>query len=96
MKPVKEDFDWLQKDFHINHYFVLLIGRKDKYIANGYIASDFNARPFSAHPGIEATKFTINEKQHLDPDERLLSVSKIANILLGKRLVKTDPNSDLQ
>ncbi len=82
LKSVKEHLDMLHK-----HYVVFLIGRKDQYIANGYIASDFNGPPFVKHPGIEATKFTINEKQHLDPDARLLSVSKIAKVLLGLRKV---------
>jgi hypothetical protein len=88
LKSVKEDLDWLRKDFRVNRYFVLLIGHKDQYFdANGYIASDFNGPPFVKHPGIEATKFTINEKQHLDPDARLLSVSKIAKVLLALRKV---------
>ncbi len=84
LKTVKEDFDWLQKDFRLNHYFVLLIGRKDHHIADGYIVSDFNAPPFVTHPSIEATKFTINEKQHLNPDERLSSISKVAKVLLSR------------
>ncbi len=77
LKSVKKHLDGLHK-----HYFVFLIGRKDQYVADGYIASDFNGPPFIKHPGIEATKFTINEKQDLDRDARLLSVSKIARELL--------------
>lgn len=82
LKSVKEHLDQLHK-----HYFVFLIGRKDQYVANGYIASDFNRPPFIRHPSVEATKFTINEKQDLDPNARLLSVSKIAKVLLGLRKV---------
>ena len=78
LRSVKEELDMLAK-----HYFVFLVGRKDKYVADGYIAADFNGPPFIKHPGVEATKFTINEKQHLASDERLLSVSKIAKVLLA-------------
>lgn len=85
LKSVKEELDLLQKELRVNRYFVFLIGRKDQHIADGYIASDFDAAPFIKHPGIEATKFTMNEKQHLDSAERLLSVSKIAKVLLGSR-----------
>jgi len=83
LTSVKEDFDELKKDSRLNHYFVFLVGRNDKYIADGYISSDFNAPPFTRHPSIEATKFTINEKQHLNPDERLSSISKIAKVLIS-------------
>jgi hypothetical protein len=63
---------------------VFLIGRRDQHIANGYIASEFDAPPFIKHPGIQATKFSINEKQHLEPTSLLLSVSKIAEVLLSR------------
>jgi hypothetical protein len=82
LKTVKEDLDWLQNDLHIKAYYVLLIGRPDRYVANGYIASDFNFCPFVKHPGIEATKYSINEKQHLDTASILLSVERVAQELV--------------
>lgn len=82
---VKEDLDWLHRDFRVHRYFILLIGRNDKHIADGYIFSDFNAPVFIKPPGVEATKFTINEKQHLDPDKRIRSLNKIAKALLERR-----------
>lgn len=87
LRSVKEDLDFLQEG-RLSRYFVFLIGRKDQHIANGYIASDFNAPPFIKQPSIEATKFTINEKQHLEPVSLLLSVSKIAKVLLSSGRVR--------
>jgi len=85
LKTVKEDFDLLRRELGIETYFLLLIGRSDRHVANGYIASDFTKSPVTRHPGIEGTKFTINERQHLDPSKRLLSVEQVAKILLEAR-----------
>jgi hypothetical protein len=82
LKAVKDDLDWLQNDLHVKSYYVLLIGRPDRYVANGYIASDFNSSPFVKYPGIEATKYSINEKQHLDTASILLSVERVAKELV--------------
>ncbi len=81
LKTVKEDLQALGT----NHFFVLLTGRKDRFVADGYIVSDFNSSPFIKYPSTGVTKFTINEKQHLDPNARILSVGKIAKVLLGLR-----------
>lgn len=81
LKTVKEDLDWLQREHHIKGYYVLLVGRNDRYVANGYIVTDFNTFPFLRHPGVEATKYSINEKQDLDISSKLLSVERIAKDL---------------
>jgi hypothetical protein len=82
LTTVKEDIDALRKVMGIRCYYVLLIGRADRFVADGYIAADFQTKPFVKYPGIEATKYTINEKQHLDTSELLLSVEKVAKVLL--------------
>jgi hypothetical protein len=74
LKTVKRDFDFLRTKLGIACYFVLLIGRRDHHIADGYIATDFSFSPFIKHPGIETTKYSINEKQHLDKSKLLLSI----------------------
>jgi hypothetical protein len=85
LKTVREDLQALGTKY----FFVLLIGRNDRFVADGYIVSDFDAAPIIKYPSIGATKFTINEKQHLDPDERLLSIGKVAKVLLGSKMSST-------
>src|SRR5262245_11175358 len=41
LKTVKEDLEALGTKY----FFVLLIGRKDRFVADGYILSDFDAAP---------------------------------------------------
>lgn len=83
LKSVKSDFELLQN--HFNSYFILLVGRKDQHVADGYILSDFNSSPLLKPPEVGATKFTIKEKLHVDRDERLLSLSKVSKALLASR-----------
>ena len=66
-------------------YYVLLIGRDDHHVADGYIVTDFDRPPFTRPPGVEKTKYTINERQHLDSQMLLLSVGNIAKTLLQQR-----------
>lgn len=89
LMTVKEDLDSLRRELRVKSYYVLLIGRTDRYVANGYIATDFDSSPFVNHPGVETTKYSINEKQHLDPSSVLLSVEGVAKELLhlGKERV---------
>ena len=83
LESVKKDFDWLHNEHGVKRYFVLLIGRKDKYIADGYVFSDFNGPIFLEPPRIIASKFTINEKQHLESAERISSINKVGKVLLA-------------
>ena len=85
LKSVKNDLAFLsgeRNDPGINCYYVLLVGRNDRHIADGYIVTDFSSSPFVRPPGVEETKYTVNEKQHLDPKKLLLSVGKIAKVLM--------------
>ena len=83
LESVKKDFDWLHNEHGVKRHFVLLIGRKDKYIADGYVFSDFNGPVFFEPPRLIASKFTINEKRHLESAERLSSINKVAKGLLA-------------
>lgn len=95
-KSVKTDLDDLHEALSIDRVFVLLIGRKDQFIADGYVAADFEHPPFVRPPGEEATKYSINEKQHLDQAFLFLSLDKVAEILLTKlRLPKAVANASL-
>lgn len=85
LKSVKKDLDLLAKELGVKTYYVLLIGRKDTHIANGYIATDFRVAPFVRPPKAEETKYSINEKVNLDQNKRLLSIKKISSILLQLR-----------
>jgi hypothetical protein len=82
LKTVKSDLDYLRNEIGVICHYVLLVGRNDQHIANGYIATDFSAPPFRSPPGVEATKYTVNERQHLDSKKLLLSVGKIAKVLM--------------
>ena len=93
-KSVKTDLDDLHEALSIDRAFVLLIGRKDEFIADGYIATDFEHPPFVRPPGEEATKYSINEKQDLDQAFLFLSLDKVAEVLLTKfRLPKAVANA---
>jgi hypothetical protein len=83
-KSVKTDLDDLHEALSIDRVFVLLIGRKDQFIADGYIAADFEHPPFVRPPGEGATKYSINEKQHLNQAFMFLSLDKVAEGLLTK------------
>lgn len=85
LKTVKRDLDILAKEFGTKCFYVLLVGRADQHTANGYIASDFSSSPFVRPPGVEVTKYTVNEKQHLDVRKLLLSVGKVAKVLMEVR-----------
>lgn len=88
LKSVKKDLAFLsgeRRKSGFNCYYILLVGRGDQHIADGYIATDFAKPPFTRLPGVEETKYTINEKQHLDQRALVLSVSRVAKALLDKR-----------
>lgn len=83
LKTVKKDLDILTSKFELKCYYVLLVERDDHYIADGYIATDFTRSPFLKPPGVDKTKYTVNEKQHLNPSKRLLSLEKVAKALMA-------------
>lgn len=85
LKTVKRDLDFMASEFGLNCLYVLLIGSGNRHVADGYIVSDFGKPPFIRAPKAEATKFTINERQHLDKRALLLSVKRVANVLAQHR-----------
>lgn len=91
LKTVKRDLDLMAKEFGLNCIYVLLIGRSDKHVADGYIVSDFAKPPFIRAPKAEETKYSINERQHLDKKNLLLSVAKVAKVLAQHRIAKDAP-----
>jgi hypothetical protein len=72
LKTVKEDVDLLRKHLGVERLFVLLVGRNDRFVADGYIATEFDKPPFLRHPGIETKKYSINEKSHLDVSSSMM------------------------
>ncbi|MDO9417408.1 hypothetical protein [Pararhizobium sp.] len=85
LKTVKEDLDILHKEFGVIRLFVLLIGRPDRFVADGYIITEFDEPPLLRSPGIEKTKYTINERQHLELSRKILSLEKLAMTLLARK-----------
>lgn len=85
LKTVKRDLDILAKELKIGCYFVLLVGRNDMYVADGYIVTDFKDPPFLRPPGVEVTKYTVNERSHLDATKRISSVKRVATSLAAMR-----------
>ncbi len=90
LKTVKRDLDQMAKEFELNCIYVLLIGRGDRHVADGYIVSDFGKAPFTRAPKAEKTKYSINERQHLDHGALLQSVGKIAKVLARQRIANAD------
>ncbi len=90
LKSVKRDLDSMAKEFGLNCTYVLLIGRKDLHVADGYIVGDFSKPPFTRMPRAEDTKYSINERQHLDERAKLLSVAKVAKVLARQRIANVD------
>ena len=90
LKTVKRDLDAMAREFGVTCIYVLLIGRKDRHVADGYIVTDFGKPPFVRAPKGEETKYSINERQHLDTRSLLLSVAKVAKVLASHRIVKSD------
>lgn len=90
LKTVKHDLDAMAKEFRLNCIYVLLVGRDDRHIADGYIVTDFDNPPFVRAPKGEVTKYSINERQHLDKRTLLLSVAKVAKVLASHRIAKAD------
>ena len=86
LKTVKRDLDSIQNELGIVRYFVLLIGRQDRFIADGYIITDFDQPPLLRGPGVEKTKYTINEKQHLESSCKILSLDRLVDTLLARKL----------
>jgi hypothetical protein len=79
-KSIMDQLDYLQER-GVKRYFIFLIGREDEDIADGYIVSDFNEF-IRAPSNEEPTKFTIRERQHLDPGKLVLAARKLARELL--------------
>lgn len=83
LKTVKDDLDTLHGELGIARFFVLLIGRADRFIADGYIITEFDQPPLIKSPAIEETKYSINEIPNLDLSRKLLSLDKVARVLLA-------------
>jgi len=83
LKTVKNDLDTLHGELGIARFFVLLIGRPDRFIADGYIITEFDQPPLMRDPSVERTKYTINEMPHLDQSRKLLSLDKVTKALLS-------------
>jgi len=63
-------------------YYVYLLGRKDKHIADGYIAKDFNEPPFTQYPEVREKHYSIYEPHHLNRNKLILTINKVAETLL--------------
>jgi hypothetical protein len=85
LKTVKQDLDIIQRELGVVRFFILLIGRKDRFIADGYIITDFDKPPLVRGPGVEQTKYTINERQHLESSRKILSIERLVAALLARK-----------
>lgn len=89
LKTVKKDLDILHNQFGVARNFVLLIGRPDRFVADGYIITEFDQPPLVKSPGVEKTKYTINEKPHLELSRKVQSIDKLATALLARKSTVT-------
>jgi hypothetical protein len=82
MESVDNHFALLST-MQIHCFYVLILGRKDQHVADGYIATDINQPPFIQRPTIKSGKFySVTERQHLDRNKLILSIGKIARTLI--------------
>ena len=81
MESVEKHFVFLS-ELQIHCYYIFLLGRKDLHIADGYIATDINQPPFIRRPTIESGKYSVTERQHLNPNRRLSTISRVARTLI--------------
>jgi hypothetical protein len=73
----------------VPNWLILLVGRQDKFIADGYIVSEVGTLPMRRPPTLLANgTYKINEKSDLNSDEKILSIKLIARqlekLILGK------------
>jgi hypothetical protein len=84
-KTVKRDFDAVARHLEVPGHFVFLVGRDDKHVADGYIASTLDSPPFIRPVRAHDTSYKINERQDLDPSKKLLGVRRVAEALSQRR-----------
>lgn len=85
-QSIENDFNVIVKELSISCWYVLLVGRDDKWIANGYIIDHSLKKPLIKPLSATNGQYKINEKVDLDGDAVIWGVQRVANKLveLGK------------
>ena len=75
----------LKKEAAIVWWMVLLVARISGEGAQGYILNDLEAQPIKSAPQLDDAGLLIQERRHLDSTRMILSIEKLANILVRRR-----------
>ncbi len=67
-------------------WLVLLVARLSGEGAQGYILSDLSSPPIKNPPPSEGARISIRERRHLDSTRMILSIEKLAAILMRQHL----------
>jgi len=81
---IQRDFGIIAKGLKIPCWYVLLVGRNDKWIANGYIIDYEFGIPLIKIPDPKNDQYKINEKSNLDKNYLIHSVQRVAEKLIER------------
>lgn len=83
-KALDADFAVLRKELGVPCWYVLLVERRDRRGANGYILEDLESPPIIKRPSETAAQLKINEGTNLDKDKIVRSLAKVASAMLER------------
>ncbi len=81
-EPVLEELDIIKG--MIPFYIILLVGRNDRWIADGYILTSLSEEPLKKPPlKNKKDTYLITEGQHLEKKSKILGLPDIVNAILS-------------
>ena len=83
-QSIEDDFKVLANDLGIPSWYVLLVGRDDKWLADGYIIDHAFSKPILSMPAPTKGQYKINEKSNLDTSSRIRSLEDVVATLVTK------------
>ncbi len=66
-------------------WIILLVARVSGEGAQGYIVNDLLSQPFKSTPQVDDNDCQIQERRHLDSTRMILSIEKLASLLMRRR-----------
>jgi len=83
-QSIQKDFNALENELGISCWYVLLLGREDKWLADGYIIDHSLTKPILNLPTPSKGHYKINEKSNLDTSCLIQSLETVAETLVAK------------
>jgi len=84
-RDVLDRLESLKKETATAWWIVLLVARLSGEGAQGYIINDLGSQPFKNTPCADGAELQIQERRHLDSTRMVLSIEKLASILMRRR-----------